>query len=293
LAVAALRVGATGAEPVFLAVQRRTTREPSIVRFAIEFGPRCAGPPNSVAPPFEGAIDGPLASSCRDDGVGRRSRAYWGATQRRRTALAKVYAVRIGRQPGIFETWAACEAHVKGFSGAEFKSFVTDDLAQAWLAGDETPGPSTVSAPALSSPSDGAIRIITDGACSGNPGPGGYGVVLVCGAHRKELSQGFLRTANNRMELLAATAGLEALKRPSTGTAVTDSRYLADGVARIERQKANRDLWSQLAALLHTHTVSLEWVKGHDGHAENERCDALARAVIASGNLLEDTGYRT
>jgi ribonuclease HI len=156
----------------------------------------------------------------------------------------KVYAVKVGRQPGIYETWAACEAQVKGVSGAEYKSFATADLARAWLAGVNAPSSS-------STPAD-----------------------------------------NNRMELLAAIAGLEALKRPSTVTIVTDSRYLAEGVMHIERQKRSRDLWERLAVLLRTHIVRWEWVKGHAGHAENERCDALARAAIASGNLLEDTGYR-
>src|SRR5262245_52962954 len=129
----------------------------------------------------------------------------------------KVYAVKVGRQPGIYEMWAACGAQVKGFSGAEYKSFPTADLARAWLVGESAPSSSP-------SPADGSIRIYTDGACSLNPGPGGYGVVLICGAYHKELSQSFLRTTNNRMELLAAIAGLEALKRPSTVTVVTDSR---------------------------------------------------------------------
>jgi ribonuclease HI len=197
--------------------------------------------------------------------------------------MAKVYAVKVGRQPGIYSSWPECQAQVKGFSGAAFKSFATTDLARAWLTDESALSPCSTSAD--------SIRIYTDGACSGNPGPGGYGVVLVCGAHRKELAQGFAHTTNNRMELRAAIAGLEALKRPTTVTIVADSRYLTEGVARIERQKANRDLWGQLAALLRTHTVSWEWVKGHTGHSENERCDTLARAAIIAGALIEDTGY--
>jgi ribonuclease HI len=93
------------------------------------------------------------------------------------------------------------------------------------------------------------------------------------------------------MELRAALAGLEALNCPSTVTIVADSRYLIEGVTRIERQKANRDLWAALTALLCIHTVRWEWVKGHAGHTENERCDVLARAAIASDTLAEDTGY--
>jgi ribonuclease HI len=203
--------------------------------------------------------------------------------------MAKVYAVKVGRQPGIYGSWPECEAQVKGFSGAEYKSFATADLAQAWLSGQSNPAPS----PASTAADTDGIRIYTDGACSGNPGPGGYGVVLVCGAHRKELAQGFARTTNNRMELRAAITGLEALKRPTTVAVVTDSRYLTEGVARIDGQKANRDLWATLAALLRTHTVSWEWVKGHAGHPENGRCDALARAAITSSALIEDTGYST
>jgi ribonuclease HI len=200
-----------------------------------------------------------------------------------RTAT-KIYAVKIGRQPGIYSAWADCEAQVKGFSSAEFKSFATADLAQAWLTGESAPSPSPP-------PADGVVCIYTDGACSGNPGPSGYCVVLVCGAHRKELAQGFARTTNNRMELRAAIAGLEALKRPTAVTVVTDSRYLMEGANRIERQKRNRDLWATLATLLRTHTVTWEWVKGHAGHSENERCDQRARAAIISSALIEDTHF--
>src|SRR5262245_15674315 len=106
----------------------------------------------------------------------------------------KVYAVRVGRQPGIYKTWAECEIQVKGFSGAELKSFASADLAQAWLTGASVPAPS--SAPAES------VRIYTDGTCSGNPGPGGYGVVLLDGAQRTELAQGL--RAHDQQSLGAA-----------------------------------------------------------------------------------------
>ncbi len=134
------------------------------------------------------------------------------------------------------------------------------------------------------------IEIFTDGACSGNPGPGGWGVVLRYGEHEKELCGGEENTTNNRMELTAAIKGLEALKEPCAVRLVTDSKYVADGIgkgwARSWRENGwrkadkkpalNSDLWERLLNLLDTHDVKIEWVKGHAGHAENERCDRLA-----------------
>ncbi len=134
------------------------------------------------------------------------------------------------------------------------------------------------------------IELFTDGACSGNPGPGGWGVVLRYGQHEKELSGGEKETTNNRMELTAAIKGLEALKEPCVVKLVTDSKYVADGIIKgwakswqknnwIKSDKKpalNSDLWERLLELLEKHEVKIEWVKGHAGHAENERCDRLA-----------------
>ena len=134
------------------------------------------------------------------------------------------------------------------------------------------------------------IELFTDGACSGNPGPGGWGVVLRYGQHEKELSGGEKETTNNRMELTAAIKGLEALKEPCVVKLVTDSKYVADGIIKgwakswqknnwIKSDKKpalNSDLWERLLELLKEHDVKIEWVKGHAGHAENERCDRLA-----------------
>ncbi len=134
------------------------------------------------------------------------------------------------------------------------------------------------------------IELFTDGACSGNPGPGGWGVVLRYGRHEKELSGGERETTNNRMELTAAIKGLEALKEPCVVKLVTDSKYVADGIIKgwakswqknnwIKSDKKpalNSDLWERLLELLEKHEVKIEWVKGHAGHAENERCDRLA-----------------
>ena len=138
------------------------------------------------------------------------------------------------------------------------------------------------------------VTIYTDGACSGNPGPGGYGVVLLHKAHRKELSGGENQTTNNRMEMMAAIAGLAALKEPCNIELYSDSKYLVDAIRegwairwrqnnwmRNKKDPAlNADLWERLLLLLEKHDVSFHWVKGHAGNPENERCDALARAAI-------------
>lgn len=152
------------------------------------------------------------------------------------------------------------------------------------------------------------VTIYTDGACRGNPGPGGFGVILEYGAARRELSGGEPQTTNNRMELRAAIEGLSALREPCEVTLYSDSRYLVDAVTLgwaeswrktgWKRGKAkNPDLWEQLLSLLSVHTVSFVWVKGHDGHPENERCDALATAAADSfitpvGNEGGDTAKK-
>jgi len=134
------------------------------------------------------------------------------------------------------------------------------------------------------------VDIYTDGACKGNPGPGGYGTIIVYNGVEKELSEGFPQTTNNRMELSAAIAGLKALKEPCEVTLYSDSKYLVDainlgwarswksrGYIKSDKKPAlNPDLWDELLALLDTHKVTLIWVKGHAGHQYNERCDTLA-----------------
>jgi ribonuclease HI len=139
------------------------------------------------------------------------------------------------------------------------------------------------------------VEIFTDGACSGNPGPGGWGAVLRYGEVEKEMSGGEALTTNNRMELTAAIAALEALKRPCRVTLYTDSQYLRDGITRwLSAWKArgwstadkkpvkNIDLWQRLEAAAAPHEIEWRWVRGHAGHAENERADALARAAITT-----------
>lgn len=149
------------------------------------------------------------------------------------------------------------------------------------------------------------VTIYTDGACSGNPGPGGYGVILKSGAHRKELSGGFARTTNNRMELMAVIEGLRALKQPCQVTLFSDSKYVVDAInqgwalrwqsnnwKRNKREKAlNIDLWQTLLPLLAQHEVEVRWVKGHADDRDNQRADQLAVKASLAPNLPPDRGY--
>ncbi len=151
------------------------------------------------------------------------------------------------------------------------------------------------------------VTIYTDGACSGNPGPGGYGAILQHGKNRKELSAGFRKTTNNRMELLAVISGLETLKAPCKVTIFSDSRYIVDAVnkgwarrwrsndwRRNKKEKAvNPDLWARLLDLLEVHDTEFRWVKGHAGNRGNERADALAVAAANAEDLAIDEGYET
>ena len=138
------------------------------------------------------------------------------------------------------------------------------------------------------------MTIYTDGACSGNPGPGGWGAILVHGENRKELSGGAVETTNNRMELQAAIEALNALKRPCKVDLYTDSVYVRDGITKwieswqrngwrtaAKKPVKNAELWQDLQAALKPHDIDWHWVKGHAGHPENERADELARAGMA------------
>ena len=154
------------------------------------------------------------------------------------------------------------------------------------------------------------VKIYTDGACSGNPGRGGYGTILVAVddngvTHKKELTQGFRLTTNNRMELLAAIVGLEALKRPCEVELTSDSKYLVDafnqkwidgwikrGWRNSNKQAVkNVDLWERLLKAKEPHSVKFIWIKGHAGHEFNERCDRLAVGSSNGDNLLDDEGF--
>ena len=145
------------------------------------------------------------------------------------------------------------------------------------------------------------VTIYTDGAASGNPGPGGYGVVLISGKHRREISEGYKFTTNNRMELLAVITGLEALKKRGCNVLIyTDSRYVADAVekrwvyqweSKNFKKKKNPDLWIRFLKVYRMHTVRLIWIKGHADNCENNLCDKLAVEAYSGSDLKEDSGY--
>ena len=149
------------------------------------------------------------------------------------------------------------------------------------------------------------VVIHTDGGCKGNPGPGGFGVVLVSGRHRKEISAAYRLTTNNRMELRAAIAGLESLTERCQVELHSDSKYVIDALSKhwiagwkkrgwltaAKQPVKNKDLWIQLEAAAEGHEMDWRWIKGHAGHTENERCDVLANLAIAGGKFLEDNGF--
>ena len=148
-----------------------------------------------------------------------------------------------------------------------------------------------------------SVHIYTDGSCLGNPGPGGYGAILIYGKHRKEISEGFTLTTNNRMELLATIEALKLLTKPCQVELTTDSQYVKNGInqwihnwrrngwrTKDKKPVKNADLWQALDEVIKQHEVNWHWVKGHSGHPENERCDDLARSA-AESPTKEDTGY--
>lgn len=149
------------------------------------------------------------------------------------------------------------------------------------------------------------ITIYTDGACLGNPGPGGYGTIITSKFSSTELSGGYKLTTNNRMEMMAVIKGLESLQEKSMVTICSDSKYVIDAIdkgwarrwkingwMRNKKDKAiNPDLWEQLLALCSKHTISFVWIKGHSGHIQNERCDQLAVNAAKQSDLSEDLGY--
>lgn len=145
------------------------------------------------------------------------------------------------------------------------------------------------------------VQVYTDGASRGNPGPGGYGIVMIAGKHRKELSQGYRRTTNNRMELLAVIVALESMKKANLNVSIyTDSKYVVDAVEKKWvfgwqkknfKDKANADLWKRFLTIYPLHNVKFHWVKGHAGHPLNERCDELATQAADEGPLKIDSVY--
>jgi ribonuclease HI len=145
------------------------------------------------------------------------------------------------------------------------------------------------------------ITVYTDGSALGNPGPGGYGAILISGAHRKEISGGFRLTTNNRMEIMAAIVALQQIKgSPHQIELVSDSRYLTEAfhqnwvdgwIKRNWKNVKNPDLWKALLELAQAHRMQWTWIKGHNRHPENERCDQLAKEAASKSELLDDQGY--
>ena len=209
----------------------------------------------------------------------------------------KFYAVKRGRKTGLYTVWAECAAQVKGFQGAVYKGFMTEDEARAWLGGADarTEQPRAAAEMAAPSAPDADYIIHTDGSCLRNPGgAGGWAAVIETAATGavEEKSGGDPETTNNRMELTAALMALTAVPEGARVALYTDSQYLKNAFTKFwlpawkKRgwKKAdgepvlNQDLWVQLDAAFAARQVQFHWVKGHAGNPRNERCDALARA---------------
>ena len=215
----------------------------------------------------------------------------------------KYYAVRRGKKKGIFTQWFGpngAQTQVAGFPGAEFKGFPTRVEAEKFL------NPQSVDKPMKPKRGDQRIQVFTDGGAVGNPGPGGFGAVIIQpDGQRQELCGAFQWTTNNRMELMGCIKALEAIDGKLPITLHSDSRYLVDAVnkgwARSWRRRAwkkangalalNADLWQRLLMLLDDRDVWLNWVKGHAGNIRNERCDQLVHEAINKGELEVDEGY--
>lgn len=224
----------------------------------------------------------------------------------------KVYAVAAGHQPGIYDNWPEAEQQVKGYTGARYKGFIDRAEAELWLRDPQyrqaTARNNHPPAPAAETPQPrvGEISIYTDGGCRNNPGPGGYGAILIVDGHEQELSGGFQHTTNNRMELMACIVALRAVKQRNRPiTLYSDSSYVVNGIskgwARNWRRKGwiksdkqpaiNPDLWGELLELTEKLDITFQWVRGHAGHPLNERCDQLAVAASKESGLPVDEGY--
>ena len=241
-----------------------------------------------------------------------RRKCPWGARRANiKMAKKKFYAVAVGRECGIFYDWATAEQQVKGFAGAKFKSFFNKTDAEKWLEDpvyrkkpsvpkkitriDSDPGETTAD-----------ITIYTDGGSINNPGPGGYGAVIVEAVGELELSGGYRLTTNNRMEMMAAIVALRRFEtREESIHLYSDSSYLVNGIKKGWVKKwqlngwkksdgqdvLNIDLWQELIRLTANGNVSFQWVKGHAGNALNERCDRLAVESARKDNLPVDLEY--
>lgn len=236
----------------------------------------------------------------------------------------KLYVVVHGRVPGLYQAWSGkggAQEQVDQFPGAIYKGFYTREEALQWLKDYDRErllyyAPDLVdligSEPAVEPAEDledavrtGKVILFTDGGAVNNPGPGGYGVVMRDKAGRRELSGGYRKTTNNRMEIMACITGLKALPAKSEVILYSDSKYVVDsmtlgwarrwranGWKRDKKKVAeNHDLWEQLLALTEQHDVEFRWLRGHAGQVENERCDQLARQAALESDLPPDVGY--
>lgn len=225
----------------------------------------------------------------------------------------RYYAVLSGHKTGIFETWfgaGGAKAQIDGFSNAKYKGFGSYDEAKNWLKQPKSKGKRAYAeASTLKSvtPEPGLKEVIlyTDGGCLNNPGPGGYGTVMLFRGRRKELSGGYRKTTNNRMELMACIVGLSELKTRCRVFLHSDSKYVINGIEKGWAKKwrrsgwmrnkvdpaENYDLWEVLLDLCDKHEVLFKWVKGHSGVPENERCDELAGKESSKKGLPQDVAY--
>ncbi len=233
-------------------------------------------------------------------------------------AAKKFYAVAKGRKPGIYDNWPDAQAQVMSFAGAVYKGFATRREAETWLRapsyGAATGRKSAPAKPTANhashqgaDPRPNEITIYSDGGARYNPGPGGYGVVIIDNGEQREISAGYRHTTNNRMELMGCIVALRAIGRCAKPvTLYTDSSYVVNGISKgwaknwrrrgwikADKQPAiNPDLWGELLALTEQLDITFRWVKGHAGHPLNERCDELAVAASRGDNLPEDSGYQ-
>ncbi len=226
-------------------------------------------------------------------------------------AKKKFYAVKKGIKPGVYLSWSETEVQVKGFPGAKFKGFATKTDAQNWLENETSsqPGkylPKASGVQVMPEVQHGEVIVYTDGGALNNPGPGGYGVVLLTPEGKKELSGGFQFTTNNRMELFACIVALRELKGDSSKIQLySDSSYVVNGMSKGWVRKwhsngwlksdrkpvLNQDLWAELLSLSECMNIEFNWVKGHAGNPLNDRCDKLAVTAARGKNLQIDSGY--
>ena len=251
-------------------------------------------------------------------GAKKQSRGFTGVWEVFIIPPMKFYAVAAGRTTGIFTSWPEAQAQVTGFPGAVFKSFKTKKEADAFLADPVLGGKSGTGKKQKSSHvpdntdqqiyPEGTIVVYTDGSAIGNPGPGGYGVVIQADEDQpaQELSGGYNHTTNNRMEMTAVIKALEILEGTSSPVVLhSDSKYVVDALNKGWAQNwhkrnwhksdgnpaLNADLWKRLLPLSQTMEVRFVWVRGHSGNLLNERCDILANTAARQNGWPDDKGY--